>query len=526
IYVNVFVELPLGTDIDRTNEVTRELEQRIGRVIKPYGEVVEAVLTQIGEDTSDPNSPPEPGASPHRARLTVSFVPAKERGSVSTFDIMEEIREAVRGIPGVAITVDKNADGPSTGKPINLEISGDDVDRLVVLSDEVIQYIERQNIAGIEELQADVKIGKPELLVNVDREAARRYGVSTYNIAMAFRTAVFGREVSKYKVGEDEYPIVVRLNEDSRNDVNDLLNQRITFRSPSNGRISQVPISAVASVDYSSTYSSIKRKDLERVVTVYSNVLEGYNANEIVAQIDAAMQNFDLPQGFKYEFTGEQQQQAEDMGFLVTAFIAALFFIFIILVAQFNSLTAPFIIILSVVFSTIGVFLGYAIFGQDVSVVFTGVGIISLAGVVVNNAIVLIDYINLLIRRRQDEQDLENMYELDRNDIRESIVKGGATRLRPVLLTAITTVLGLVPLAVGFNFDFFSLITDLDPNIFIGGDNTAVWGPMAWTVIYGLTFATFLTLVVVPVMYWLFYRVQLRFRRLLGMKVWMESAEN
>jgi multidrug efflux pump subunit AcrB len=525
VYVNVFVELPLGSDILRTNEVTRELERRLTATLEPYNGVVEAVLTQIGEDTSDPNSPPEPGASPHRARLTVSFVPSKERGGVSTFAIMEEIRETVRGLPGVAITVDKNADGPATGKPINLEISGDDVDRLVVLADEVIQYIEAQNIPGIEELQSDVKIGKPELLVNIDREAARRYGVSTYNIAMAFRTAVFGREVSKFKVGEDEYPIVVRLDEASRNDVNDLLNQRITFRSPATGQISQVPISAVADVDYSSTYSSIKRKDLDRVVTIYSNVLEGYNANEIVGQIDQAMQRYDLLPGFSYEFTGEQQQQAEDMGFLTAAFVGALFIIFIILVAQFNSLTAPFIIILSVLFSTIGVFLGYAIFGQDISVVFTGVGIISLAGVVVNNAIVLIDYINLLIRRKMDEQDLESMYELDRQSIWDSIIRGGATRLRPVLLTAITTILGLIPLAVGFNFDFFALITDLDPNIFFGGDNAAFWGPMAWTVIYGLTFATFLTLVVVPVMYWLFYRLQLWSRRLLGLQKKVQTAQ-
>ena len=306
------------------------------------------------------------------------------------------------------------------------------------------------------------------------------------------------------------------MDANSRYNVNDLLNQRITFRSPATGQISQVPISAIADVTYSSTYSSIKRKDLDRVITIYSNVLEGYNANEIVGQIDGSLDRYNWPAGFTYEFTGEQQQQAEDMGFLMGAFVAALFFIFIILVTQFNSITAPFIIILSVFFSTIGVFLGYAIFRQDVSIVFTGVGIISLAGVVVNNAIVLVDYVNLLVKERREKNDLESMYELSREDIRESIIQGGATRLRPVLLTAITTVLGLIPLAVGFNFDFFSLVTDWDPKIFIGGDNTAFWGPMAWTVIYGLTFATFLTLVVVPVMYWLAYRLRLRIMRLLN----------
>lgn len=514
LYVNAFVELPLGTDIEKTNRIVEDLEEKITDVVEPYGDVVQSILTQIGEDTADPNGPPEPGSSPNRARLTVSFVPSRDRGEVNTFDVMEEIREVTGGLPGVTISVDKNADGPPTGKPINLELQGDDMDQLAILTEDIINYINNQGIPGIEQLQADVKIGKPELIINVDREAARRYGISTYNVASTIRTALFGKEVSKYKVGEDDYPIFVRLNEQSRASIEDLTNQRITFRNPANGRIVQVPISAVADVEYSSTYSSIKRKDLDRVVTIFSNVRDGYNANEIVAQIDESLESFDLPQGYTYEFTGEQQQQAEDTEFLTGAFLAAMFFIFIILVAQFNSITAPFIIILSVLFSTIGVFLGYAIFRQDISIVFTGVGIISLAGVVVNNAIVLIDYINLLVTQKKEEKGVDSMYKLTREEIKESIIKGGATRLRPVLLTAITTVLGLVPLAIGFNFDFFSLITDWDPKIFIGGDNQAFWGPMAWTVIYGLTFATFLTLVVIPVMYWLAYNLRMRLQAL------------
>lgn len=508
IYINVFVELPLGKDIEATNKITRELEQRVQKAVEPYSGIVEAVLTQIGENTADPNTPPEPGASPHKARLTVSFVPANERGGVSTFDIMEEIREVVRGIPGVKITVDKNADGPSAGKPINLEIQGENIDRLALLSEDLIKYFNGKNIPGIEELQADVKIGKPELVVNVDREAARRYEISTFEIANAIRTAVFGKEVSKFKEGEDEHPIFVRLDESYRNNIDNLLNQKITFRSPATGKISQVPIAAVADVKFSSTYSSIKRKDLDRVITIYSNVLEGYNANEIIEEMKGWMQQYPLPDGYNYEFTGEQQQQAEDMGFLNLAFLIALFSIFIIIVAQFNSVASPFIIILSVLFSTIGVFLGYAFSGRDISVIFTGVGIISLAGVVVNNAIVLIDYANLLIKRRKEELGYGPTQELSHEEMKEAIVRAGATRLRPVLLTAITTVLGLIPLAVGFNFNFFTLITDLDPQIFIGGDNTAIWGPMAWTVIYGLVFATFLTLVVVPAMFWLAYRMK------------------
>lgn len=524
LYVNVFVDMPLGTDINATYEAVQEVEARVSKAIEPYQGIVEAVLTQIGENTADPNGPPEPGASPQKARLTVSFVPSKDRGELSTFDAMEDIREAVRGIPGVKITVDKNADGPNAGKPINLEIQGEDIDKLAILSEDVINYINSKNIPGIEELQADIKIGKPELIINVDREAARRYEVSTFDIANAVRTAVFGKEVSKFKEGEDEYPIFIRLDEKYRYDIDDLLNQRITLRSPATGQISQVPISAVADIKFTSTYSSIKRKNLDRVITIYSNVLEGYYPNEIIPEIDRWMASYDLPEGFTYEFTGEQQQQAEDMDFLYTAFGIALFSIFLIIVAQFNSVASPFIIILSVLFSTIGVFLGYAFGGRDISVIFTGVGIISLAGVVVNNAIVLIDFINILVGRKQEELGYSKNQFLETEDMKEAIVQGGATRLRPVLLTAITTVLGLVPLAVGFNFNFFTLITDLDPQIFIGGDNTAIWGPMAWTVIYGLVFATFLTLVVVPVMYYLAYRLKVGVLKVFGKEPAASSA--
>lgn len=518
IYVNAFVELPIGKDIEATNDLMQELEEKVQSAISPNAHIVEAVLAQIGENTSDPNSPPEPGVSPHKARLTVSFVPFKERNDISTLDIMEDIREAVKGYAGVQIAVDKNADGPPTGKPVNLEIQGDELTTLIPLADELISFINSKNISGIEELQADVRMGKPELVINIDREAARRYGVSTYDIANTIRTAVFGREVSKFKVGEDEYPIFIRLDERYRHNIEDLLNQRITFRNPANGRISQVPIAAIANIDYTSTYSSIKRKNLDRVITIYSNVLEGYNANEINAEIADLMEDYELPTGFTYEFTGEQQQQTEDSDFLSNVFLIVLFSIFIILVAQFNSIISPFIIILSVLFSIIGVFLGYSITGKEISVVFTGVGIISLAGIVVNNAIVLIDYINLVIKQRRESLGYESMDQMSKIDVLESIVKGGSVRLRPVLLTAITTILGLIPLAIGFNFNFFTLISDLDPQYFLGGDNTALWGPMAWTIIYGLVFATFLTLIVVPVMYWLAYKMKTGLKALFGLR--------
>jgi multidrug efflux pump len=508
IYVNAFVELPIGKDIEATNEILYEIEDRVNSVIESHREIVEAVLTQIGENTSDPNSPPEPGASPNKARLTVSFVPASERNGISTSMVMEEIRESVQGIPGVTIVVDQNAAGPPAGKPVNLELRGEDIITLMNLAEDLMVYINRQNIAGIEKLQADMKIGQPELQVNINREAARRYELSTYSISNNIRTAVFGKEVSKFKQGEDEYPIFVRLDEKYRNNVDDLLNQRVTFRNPSNGRIVQVPMHSVANINYTSSYNSIKRKNLDRVITIYSNVLDGYNPNEIIAQIKDAMTKFELPVGYSIDYTGEQEQQAENLDFLSMALLLAVFLVLFIIIAQFNSILSPFIIMITVLFSTIGVFLGYVFTGMDIVIIMTGVGIISLAGVVVNNAIVLIDYIELLIKRKKEELGLALNAKLDRQEVRDAIIQGGTTRLRPVLLTAITTILGLIPLAVGFNFNFFTFVSKLDPQIFIGGDNVAFWGPLSWTVIYGLTFATFLTLIVVPVMYWLTYQIK------------------
>jgi multidrug efflux pump len=514
LYVNAFIELPEGTDIEATDQLVQDIESKIEGTIGPYYSIVEAMLTQIGENTSDPNDIPTFSATPHKARLTVAFVPDQERKGLSTVEIMDEIREAVKGYPGVQIIVDQNQNGPPTGKPINIELQGTNIDRLATLSGEVIAYLNSKNVPGVEELKADVKIGKPELIVHIDREAASRYGASTYAIANVIRTAVFGKEISKYKLGEDDYPIQLRVSEKYRNNIDQILNQKITFRSPSNGQISQVPISAVASVSYSSSYNSINRKDQGRLITVYSNVLADANANEVVAELREYMSEFPMPEGFTYNFTGEQEEMAEEMEFLSGALIAAIFGIFLIIVAQFNSIISPFIILLSVLFSTIGVFLGYITSGMNIGIIMTGVGIISLAGIVVNNAIVLIDYINLVIKRKVQEKNLDSEYDLSKDEVKQAIVEGGATRLRPVLLTAITTVLGLIPLAIGFNFNFFTFVTDLDPQYFVGGDNAVFWGTMAWTVIYGLVFATFLTLVVVPAMYWLAYRLKLGTRKL------------
>jgi multidrug efflux pump subunit AcrB len=262
-----------------------------------------------------------------------------------------------------------------------------------------------------------------------------------------------------------------------------------------------VPISAVADVEYSTTYGAVLRKDLNRVITLYSNVLEGYNATEINDQLRELLSGFEMPEGYDYEFTGEQQEQEESMAFLERALLIAVSLITIILVSQFNSVVKPGIIIFTVVLSTIGVFGGLGTFKMDFIVIMTGIGIVSLAGVVVNNGIVLIDYINLIKNRKRKEMGFAEGAPLPANVSMECIIQAGKTRLRPVLLTAITTILGLIPLASGFNIDIIGLLNDFDPKIFIGGDNVRYWGPMSWTIIFGLTFATFLTLVIVPSMY-------------------------
>ena len=367
-------------------------------------------------------------------------------------------------------------------------------------SENIKQYINDANILGIEELSLDVEQGKPELPFIIDRQKARSLNISTGQIGDAIRTSLFGKEVSTFKDGEDDYPINIRLMDKYRYNKETLLNQKITFRNASNGKIVQVPVSAVAYSETSSTFSAVKRKELNRVITIFSNVLEGYNATEINDQIKKVMENYNLPKNVSVSFTGEQEKQAEEMAFLSKALLIAVFLIFLILVGQFNSTSTPIIISLSVLLSLIGVLLGLIIFRMEFVIMMTMIGIISLAGIVVNNAIVLIDYTNLILIRKREELGLEEGT-LSKELIYESIVEGGKTRLRPVLLTAITTILGLLPLAIGININFMTLFTEFDPQFYIGGENVAFWGPMSWTIIFGLTFATFLTLIIVPIMY-------------------------
>ncbi|MCB9245745.1 MAG: efflux RND transporter permease subunit [Flavobacteriales bacterium] len=527
--VNVFVETPLGTDIEKTNEITKKLEQRIAAEVAPDSVIVEAMLAQVGEKTSDPNEGPQSGSSPNKARITVSFLDYEERVFLSdtkTSELMTRIKKACSDFPEAELTFSKDNMGPPVGKPINVEVKGENYLELISYVESIKRKMEDARIPGVDQLKTDLELGKPMLEVTIDREAARRFGVSTMDIANTLRVANQGKEISKFKEGEDDYEINLRFLDAYRYNLNDLLNTKITFRNMATGKISQVPISAVADVRFNSTYGTVKRLDMDRVITIFSEVEEGFNANEIVGQYKELLSDFPKKEGYEFKFTGEQEEQGKSQDFLMGAMMLAMFIIFLIIVTQFNSVIGPLIIMCSVIFSIIGVFLGFGIARMPFSIMMSGIGIISLAGVVVNNAIVLIDYTILLRQRRRAELGIPDNGRLPYDEIVGTIVEAGRTRLRPVLLTAITTVLGLLPLATGMNINFYTLLTEFDAQIYFGGDNANFWGPMAWTVIFGLIFATFLTLIIVPVMYMMSDRATVKVKSLVGGLVKEEDVEN
>ena len=511
-YINVLAELPIGTDISTTNDFIMTLEDKVFELIKPYEDVVESVLANVGTGSNSEGDFMAVGETPHKGRITITFVDYEYRNGLNTSELMKEIGKDIIGkYPGVLVSVEKSDMGPPTGKPINIEISGKEFEYLLSLTDTMETFIQKAKIDGIEGFKIDLDVGKPEMLVHIDRDKARRFELSTAQIAMTIRTALFGKEISDFKEGEDEYPIQLRLMDKYRYDIPALLNQKMTFQNKK-GKIMQIPISSLVSVDNGTTYGAVKRKNMDRVITLSSNVIEGYNANEINLQIKEHLKNFEMPIGYEYSFTGEQEDQQESTAFLAKALLIAISLIFIILVSQFNSVIRPLIILASVLFSTIGVFGGIATFKMDIIIIMTGVGIVSLAGVVVNNAIVLVDYIDLLKRRKRADLGIDEKTMLRPEQSVECIVNGGKTRLRPVLLTAITTILGLIPMAIGLNINFNTLLTSFDPQFSIGGDMVMFWGPLSWTVIFGLTFATFLTLIIVPTMYQIAYLVKAKLR--------------
>ncbi|MDZ7777473.1 MAG: efflux RND transporter permease subunit [Bacteroidales bacterium] len=482
--IHTYLKMPAGTEINTTDSVARMIEGRIFKVLGEDNPDIESIVTNVavnaGEDAFDRTTQAK------LAKVTINFVEYQFRNDPHTMKYVDQLRDVMEGIPGTEITVSEEQNGPPTGKPVNIEISGDEFAELIAITENLKSYIEAMQIPGIEELKMDIEPNTPELVVDINRDKASMLGVSTGHLGSTLRTALNGKEISKIRDGEDEYDIRLRLKENYRDDLESLMN--INLILPGENGLNKIPLSSVADIKYTRTYGGVKRKDHERVVTLSSNVLSGYNANEIVNQINTSLDEFrsDMPKGYKVKFTGEQEDQQENAEFLSLAFLLAIMLIIIIMVVQFNSIIKPFIISIQIIFSLIGVLLGLIAFKIDFSVIMTGMGIIAVAGIVVKNAIILIDYIDLLLSQGKERL--------------EAIVEAGATRLTPVILTAASTILGLLPLAIGMNIDFTMLFTDLDPNIYFGGEST-FWEPLAWTIIFGLAFATFLTLVVVPAMY-------------------------
>jgi len=406
----------------------------------------------------------------------------------------------VKGMRGAEISVNQEQNGPPTGKAINIEIAAEDFGVLVASANRTKRYLDSLQVPGVEELKSDFQSDKPEIIVYIDREKANREGISTAQIGMALNTAINGKEISKFRDNNDDYEITLRIHDSFRNDINTLMNLPLTYRDMSaGGQVREVPISSVARIEYSNSYAGIRRIDQKRVITISSNVLGGFNANEVVANIQSRLNALSIPDGVTTRMTGEQEDQEETSNFLGVAFIAAFGLIFMILVTQFNSMSKPLIILSEIVFSIIGVLIGFSIFRMEISIVMSGVGIMALAGIVVRNGILLVEFTDLL-----RAQGME---------LREAIAEASKTRMTPVLLTAMAAMLGLIPLAVGLNIDFVTLFTEFDPHIYFGGDNVAFWGPLSWTIIFGLTFGTFLTLFLVPVMYLLVAKLKERLFR-------------
>ncbi|TAF31527.1 MAG: efflux RND transporter permease subunit [Cytophagales bacterium] len=513
-FVHSYLEFPLGTDVQKTDSATKVIEKKVYQHLKPYQDIVRSIVVYVGEGTGNPDEGPSNSITPHKCRISIAFVDFQKRNGKSSAEVMKSLGEELKKIPGVKAVTEKNNNGPPVGKPISIELTGLEYNMLIKEADRMKLFIDKAQIPGVDNLKIEVQNGKPELLITINREQARKYGLSTSMVAMGLRTAIFGKEVSKFKEDEDDYPIQLRLDDKYRNDITLLMNQRLTFRD-NKGKWHQVPLAAIAELDYSSSFGEVKRKDLDKMVVISSNIVEGYNPNEVVDQIKAQMTGYEMPKGYAFRFGGEQEEQAKSMAFLGNAMLIALSVIFLILVTQFNSALKPFIIMTSVVLSTIGVFLGLSIFRMDFVIIMTGIGIISLAGIVVNNGIVLIDYTTLVEERTKQDLGLSDNERLPLDEYIKVLVEGGYTRLRPVMLTASTNMLGLIPMATGFNFDFIGFYARFEPDIYVGGDNAAFWGPMAWTIIFGMSFATFLTLVITPVMQLLAYKAG---RKLSGKK--------
>ncbi|MBT8399768.1 MAG: efflux RND transporter permease subunit, partial [Rhodothermia bacterium] len=487
--IQVSLEAPLGTNIDESNRIAAEAQQRINNLLDEHTTSRNNLKNvQTGVGVGGDMMFGGGAASAERSNLTINLVDYGDREESSKVT-MRRLREELKGIPGVEIEFTKDNPGPPTGAPVNIEVSGEDFDEIVRITKEIKQLLvaaaETGKIAGLVDIADNLNTGRPELHVEIDRERAARFGLSTSKIASSIRSAINGVESGKYRDGEDEYDITTRLSEASRSDLESLNNLTVFEEGQ------QVPLVAVANFTVTGGLGSVTRLDLERVSTVTGDAAEGYNSRAVLEEVQAFLSDYEaaLPPGYSLAYTGESEEQDEAFGFLTTALLIAIGLIFMIMVAQFNHVSTPFIIMVAVGLSLIGVLLGLILTRTPFGLM-TFIGVISLAGIVVNNNIVLIDYIMQLRDRGLDK--------------REAIIEGGATRLRPVTLTALTTIIGLIPLTFGIGVDFVGLLTDFRPNFQFGSENTQFWGPMGTAIISGLTFATFLTLVIVPVMYSVF----------------------
>ncbi len=502
--IYVYIKMPGGTDQKVTDSITSVAEQRVYKVIGKNNPDVESIISNVTIGAEEQGFA-STGTPFNKGKVSINFVEHKFRTTgMSTTQYLELLRKEVGNIPGAQISVDKNSSGPPTGKPINVEITSENMEDLVADADAFRDHIKSMNIPGIEELKTDFEMNSPEILVQIDRDRAQRLGISTGQIGLEIRTALYGKEISKLKQDEDEYPIMLRYQKVTRDNINALVNLLITYRDMNTGILRSIPLSTVAKIDYTSSYAGIKRLNQKRVITVYSNVLSGYSANDIVPIIKQEATKFTLHEGTNIKLTGEQEDQAETAKFLLKAMIIALGAIFFILITQFGSVSKSLIILSEVIFSIIGVLLGVMIFRMDLVIMMTGLGVVALGGIVVRNGILIVEFI--------DSKKKEGI------PTRRAIIEGGKTRMTPVILTATATMLGLVPLAVGMNINFTTMFTELNPHIYFGGDNVAFWGPLAWSIIFGLSFATFLTLMFVPALYELDYTIKLKMAKKRNLK--------
>ena len=501
--IYVYIKMPGGTHQNVTDSITNIAEQRVYKALGKNNPDVESIISNvtIGAEEQGYSST---GTPFNKGKVSINFIESKFRTTgISTTKYMEIIRKEVADIPGAEITVDKNRNGPPTGKPINIEITSENLENLVTDAFAFHDYIDSLNIPGIEDMKTDFEMNSPEIIVQIDRDRAQRLGLSTGQIGLEIRTALYGKEISKLKQDEDEYPIMLRYDKVTRDNINSLINLEITYRDNS-GQLRSIPLSTVATIKYTSSYAGIKRLDQKRVITVYSNILSGYSANDIVPVIAREARKFHFHEGTNIKLTGEQEDQAQTATFLMQAMIIALGVIFFILITQFGSVIKSLIILSEVFFSIIGVLLGVMLFHMSLVILMTGLGIVALGGIVVRNGILIVEFIDV-----KKKEGLPT---------RRAIIEGGKTRITPVILTATATMLGLVPLAVGMNINFKTLFTEFNPHIYFGGDNVAFWGPLAWSIIFGLSFATFLTLMFVPALYELDYTMRLKMTRRKNLK--------